>query len=161
MAVERFQQVLGAMLVEVYHNIAQLEEQVLRQAGDLALSISEMHLIECVGKQGPEGLTIRALALELGVKSPSVTVAVKKLEGKGYVQKIACERDGRAVRVQLTQSGRRMDAYHRYYHRMMVKAMSEGMTEEERAALLRAVSKLNAYFLQSLQDMQASGKRPI
>jgi len=157
--VERFEQVLGAMLVEVYQNIARLEEQILRQAGDLALSISEMHLIECVGKHGPEGPTVRELAEELGIKSPSVTVAVKKLEGKGYVQKSACERDGRAVRVQLTRSGRRMDAYHRYYHRMMVKAMSEDLTEEERAALLRGVGKLNAYFLQSLHNMQGGGKK--
>ena len=150
---DQFQQKLNALLSEVFHNIGRLEERAIRQAGGLALSISEMHLIVCVGKRAAEGgLTIRELALELGIKSPSVTVAVKKLEGKGYVQKSACERDRRAVRVLLTRAGQRVDAYHKYYHRMLVKALSEDLLDDERNALLRAVRKLNAYFAESLGE---------
>jgi len=149
---DQFQQKLNALVLEVFHNIGRLEERAIRQAGGLALSISEMHLIECVGKQSLGGLTIRELAEKLGIKSPSVTVAVKKLESKGYVQKSTCEHDRRAVRVLLTRAGQRVDAYHKYYHRMLVKALSEDLEEDERCALLRAVRKLNTYFSQSLGE---------
>ena len=149
---EQFQKALNALLTEVYHNLLRLEEQTLRQSGKLKLSINEMHLIECVGTGATDGLTIRELAEELNITSPSVTVAVQKLESKGYVEKIACKRDGRAVRVHLTRAGKRVDAYHSYYHRMMAKALAEGMTEEEKRVLLSAVKKLNAYFVQSIGE---------
>ena len=149
---EQFQKALNDMLIEVYHNIVQLEEKTLKQAGKLQLTINEMHLIEYLGRGGSEGLTIRELADGLRVKSPSMTVAVKKLEAKGYVQKVACEEDGRAVRVCLTKAGKRVDAYHKYYHRMMVKAIADGMTDEEKSVLLSAIRKLNAYFIESIGD---------
>lgn len=149
---EQFEKVLNELMIEVYHNIGRLEEMTLKQAQGLNLTINEMHLIEYLGRGGPEGLTIRQLAEGQRVTSPSMTVAVQKLETKGYVQKVACEADGRVVRVRLTPGGKRVDAYHRYYHRMMVKAIIQGMTEEEKSILLSAVEKLNDYFVQSIGD---------
>lgn len=147
---EGFQKTLNDMFLTIYHNILRLEEKALEQAGNLNLSIREMHLIERVGKR--VGLSIRELAEELKIKSPSVTVAVQKLEKKGYLKKVPCANDGRAVRIFLTQAGRRANAYHQYCHRMMVKAMSEEMQDAEKSALLSAVEKLNVYFLKSLGE---------
>ena len=150
--VDQFQRTLNALLTEVYHYIIRIEEQTLRQSGKLQLSINEMHIIDCVGKGASEGLTIRELAEDLDITSPSVTVAVQKLESKGYVEKVACKRDGRAVRVLLTRAGKRVNGYHGYYHRMMTKALAEGMDEAEQQALLSAVKKLIAYFAESIED---------
>ena len=152
---EQFQQVLNALLSELYHNILRLEAQALQQSEKLKLSLSEMHLIECVGQGAADGLTIRELAEKLQIKSPSVTVAVQKLVAKGYVEKLACLRDGRAVRVLLTQAGKLANAYHSYYHRMLSKTLADGLDEPEQQALLRAVKKLNAYFLESLENLEA------
>ena len=149
---EQFQQELNALLLEIYQNVHRLEEAALRQGGKLDLTINEMHLIEYVGKSMPDGVTIRELAEQLNIKSPSVTVAVQKLEKKGYVKKAACTQDKRAVRVQLTRDGRRVDAYHQYYHRMMTKRIAQDITEEEKEMLLRAVRNLNAHFIESLSE---------
>jgi len=148
--VEQFKQALNMLFAEVYHNVLRLEIQAIQQSGRLKLSINEMHLIECVGRGMPEGYTIRELAEELQIKSPSVTVAVQKLVAKGYVEKVACLRDRRAVRVLLTWAGRRVEAFHAYYHRMLVRTLAEGMEDDEQRALLRAVKKLNAYLVESL-----------
>jgi len=147
---EQFQRKLNELFIEIYQSIQQLGEEALRQVGELNLTMNEMHLIGYAGKSMPVGITIRELAERLKIKSPSVTVAVQKLEAKGYVSKMSCMLDGRAIRVQLTRSGRRVvEAYQQCYHRMVTKAISKDTTEEEQVVLLRAARKLNAYFLES------------
>ena len=46
------------------------------------MSISELHLVEAVGKCGGEGRTISGIAKELDITLPSVTVAINKLMKK-------------------------------------------------------------------------------
>lgn len=145
---------LNGILVEVYHNILRLEEQALKKNSKISLSISEMHLIECVGKGAEKGRTVSELAVDLNITRPSATVAVNKLEKKGYVTKTNCENDGRVVRVRLTHEGEKIDAYHRYYHRNMVKEISSDLTEEEKSCLLKAIRRLNSYFKESIGENQ-------
>ena len=64
-------------------------------------------------KSREEGRTISSIAEDLGISMPSVTVAINKLQAKGYVQKVRCEADSRVVYVKLTRSGKRADAAHR------------------------------------------------
>ena len=148
---DRFQQILDDMLVGVYYNLLRLEESALKQ-GKLELTINEMHLIEQVGKADVPGLTIREIADRLGIKSPSVTVAVKKLESKGFVVKQSCAKDGRVVKVMLTKKGKLVDAYHKYYRRVMTKTIAEGMSDSEKDVLLRAINKINTYFEQTIKE---------
>ena len=148
---EKFQEKLDDLLVSVYYNLLRLEENVLKK-GRLELSISEMHLIEQVGKVPDEGLTIREIAARLGITSPSVTVAVQKLVRKEYVRKTACVHDGRAVKVHLTKKGMNVDAYHKYSRRLMTKALAEGLTDPEKDVLLRAVQKLIDYFSEGIGE---------
>ena len=149
---DRFQQMLDDVLVGVYYNLLRLEESALKQ-GRLELTINEMHLIEQVGKADENGLTIREIADRLGIKSPSVTVAVKKLESKGFVIKESCLKDGRVVNVTLTKQGKLVDAYHKYYRRVLTKTISEGMSDSEKDVLLRAVHKINTYFEQTIEGV--------
>ncbi len=85
-----FAQMLNNMLVEVYHNILRVEEEFLKNNNRINLSIREMHLIECVGMNREEGKTVSEIAEYLKVARPSVTVAVNKLERKGYLEKQGC-----------------------------------------------------------------------
>ena len=148
---DRFQQMLDDVLVGVYYNLLRLEESALKQ-GRLELTISEMHLIEQVGKAQKQGMTIREIADRLGIKSPSVTVAVKKLESKGFVVKESCAKDGRAVNVTLTKQGKIVDAYHKYYRRALTKTIAAGMSDSEKDVLLRAIKKINTYFEQTIKE---------
>ena len=149
---DQFSSSLNEILVEMYHNILKMEEQALKNKGNLHLSINEMHLIECVGKGAEKGLTISEIALALDITRPSATVAVNKLEKKGYLKKQSCENDGRVVRVFLTRRGKVIDSYHRFYHTNMIKEISGDFNEEEKTCLLRAVGKLNDYFKNSIGD---------
>ena len=147
---DRFQQMLDDVLVGVYYNLLRLEESALKQ-GSLELTISEMHLIEQVGKASGRGLTIREIANRLGIKSPSVTVAVKKLQSKGFVEKESCVKDGRVVNVTLTKKGKIVDAYHKYYRRALTKTIAAGMSDSEKGVLLRAIKKINTFFEQTIK----------
>ncbi|MPM31537.1 hypothetical protein SDC9_78092 [bioreactor metagenome] len=141
-----FPHMLNRMLLEVYHNILRVEEEFLRKNNRIDLSIREMHLIECVGMSRTEGKTVSEIADFLKVARPSVTVAVNKLEKKGYLTKQGCSSDGRVVRVYLTREGRKVDAYHRQYHMNMVRAIEAEFAPQEQEVLMRAIGKLNEFF---------------
>jgi len=149
---DEFTNALNNILVEVYHNILRFEELSLQKGNRINLSISEMHLIENVGKAQETGISISQLAKELNITRPSATVAVNKLEKKGYLCKMDCQEDGRVVRVFLTYEGKKIDSYHKYYHKNMVKEISEKFSSEEKSCLLRGIYVLNNYFRNSIGD---------
>jgi DNA-binding MarR family transcriptional regulator len=151
-SMDAFAVALNGLLVEAFYNVLRLEEMALRRANKISLSISEMHMIECVGKGKEAGRSISELAEDLCISRPSVTIAVNKLEKKGLVRKSGCEKDGRVVRVFLTPEGQKMEAFHRFYHRNMVKAISEGLTGEEKSILLRGIQKITEYFKISIGE---------
>jgi DNA-binding MarR family transcriptional regulator len=147
-----FTNALNNILIEAYHNILRFEELSLQKSNKINLSISEMHLIEIVGKAVETGISISELAKGLNITRPSATVAVNKLEKKGYLRKVDCQEDGRVVRVFLTPEGRKIDSYHKYYHKNMVKEISEKFSLEEKNCLLQGIYKLNNYFKNSIGD---------
>ena len=140
---------LNDLLVNTYQNVAKVESCMLTsQQNDL--SIAELHILECVGRgQG----SISRIAQAMEITLPTVTVAVKRLEKKGYVVKNKDENDGRVTRVALTARGRKMDAAHRYFHENMVRSITREMSEAEVEELVRILSKLNRYLERKQSEM--------
>ena len=94
------------LLTKTYKNISDLEEEKVRRNKHLQLSISELHLMEAVGKySGTGGATITELANDLGFTLPAVTIAIGGLEKKGYVRRESVEYDARLKKVILTEQG--------------------------------------------------------
>jgi len=149
---DAFADSLNEILVKAYRNILRLEEASLKSISDTSLSINEMHLIECVGKGEDKGVTISNVATELCITRPSATIAVNKLEKKGYVQKINCQEDGRVVYVTLTEKGQEIDVIHEQYHKNMVNEISKELNENERKYLVEGIKKLNNYFKKSIGE---------
>ncbi|NLA86822.1 MAG: MarR family transcriptional regulator [Clostridiales bacterium] len=147
---QSFQMILNNMLIEVYHNIVRVEEEFLQRNSRINLTIREMHLIECVGEDREKGKTVSEIAEYLKIARPSVTVAVKKLEKKGYLSKNSCETDGRVVRVTLTREGRKVYAYHKRYHMSMIHEIESEFDESEQELLVRIIAKLNKFFEKSV-----------
>lgn len=147
---QEFQKVLNYMLTEIYHNIMRVEEEFLQKNSRIDLTIREMHLIECVGMDQGNGKTLSDIADYLKVARPTVTVAVNKLEKKGYLKKNSCSSDGRVVRVTLTREGRKVDMYHKRYHMLMIHELEDEFDEGEREGLLRVVRRLNTFFEKSV-----------
>lgn len=154
---DAFTQALNKMLTTTYRSICKVEELMLRRLSNNTLSISEMHMLESIGKHGRKGTMMTEIAQDLDITPPSATAMIKRLENKGYVSRIRSSEDARRVRVRLTQDGFQAEATHRYFHRKMVLAMTEGLTLEERGAMYSGLEKLNAFLRQQL-DEHVAGK---
>ena len=100
---------LNLLFMHTYRSIHNVEEAMLKSLSNGSLSIGEMHIIECIGRGGNNGASITAIAQDMEISLPSATVAVKKLEKKGFVLKSRGAEDGRRVYVQLTETGRRAE----------------------------------------------------
>lgn len=135
---------LNDLLEDIYRNVRVMEEQDLKKSR-LNLSISEMHLLEQIGKE-EGGMTVSEIALRQNVTKPSVTVAVNKLVQKGYCEKQHVESDGRSVLVTLTRLGRRVNALHARFHRSMIREVTQDLTETEKEKLMEIMGRLNRYF---------------
>ena len=70
---DNFSAQLNDLLVGAYHSIGKLEELTLKSVKSVDLSISELHLLEAIGKGNAEGYTIGQLAQDMGITLPSVT----------------------------------------------------------------------------------------
>lgn len=143
---------LNILLVDTFRSILKVEEDMLKNHHSLDLSITELHLVESVGKGGEEGITISSIAEDLSISLPSVTVAINKLQAKGYVEKARREADNRMVYVMLTRNGRRVDALHRRFHEAMVENIVRDMDEAEKVALTSGMIKLNSFFKDKLKQ---------
>ena len=139
------------VIVNTYRSILRVEENILKRSDQTDLSISEIHMLEAVGKGKDRRRTISELAEVLNITLPSVTVAINKLMKKGYVEKVRGEEDGRIVYVSLTRQGRRIDSAHRYFHESMVRSIIRDMTESEMQALYKGVMKLDAFLKEQLK----------
>lgn len=139
-------------LVDIYRDLEQLETQML-DGTNLNLSISEIHMLEAVQRVSEGGgVTISKLSEHLGISLPSVTLSINKLEKKGYVTKQKHEKDGRVVLVEFTKQGRKAERAHRYFHRSMVREVTELMTDDEKDALMHGIAKLDTFLKSKIQE---------
>lgn len=142
---DAFASELNTILVDTFRTIMKIEENTVRKMKNSDLTISEVHVLEAVGKTGGPR-TVSDIAQELGISLPSVTVAINKLAKKGYVSKSRCAKDGRQVLLSLTKAGVTIYQVHRYFHEQLVRNVSKGFDESEKALLLRAMRNLNDFF---------------
>ena len=149
-----FSNELNSLLVDTFRNILKVEENIIKKSESFSLSISEMHLIEAIGKNKEHPKTISGIAKELNITLASVTVAVNKLIRKGYLSKEKNISDGRSVYITLTKKGEKIDRLHSYFHRKMVNNISEDLTEDEKTALIKGIQKLNSLFNKKLLELE-------
>ena len=134
----------------IYDSVQRLEEQLLSQSGQ-QLSISELHIIETVWQHREFGCSISDIAQEHQVTLPSMTIAIKKLEKKGYVLKRRSDTDGRVVYVVLTRMGEKVNSMHRYFHEHMIRAFIKGVDEEQKPVLLSALKNMASFIKHQLE----------
>jgi DNA-binding MarR family transcriptional regulator len=142
---DQFERSLNALLIETFRDILEVEALIL-QRSDPGLSINEVHLIESVRHGENHSRTVSEIASDLRIAVPSATVAVNKLERKGYLKKERSSDDGRSVRITLTREGEKIYRLHWFIHLKLVKAAAEDMNDQEKEALLAGVRHLDAFF---------------
>ena len=106
--------------------------------------------------EGP--LTLRDLALRLGITSQGALKIVDDMEENGYLLRAADPDDGRAKRLALTDKGKRALAAARTIHRRFDRDLSRRMGAGK-VAVGRAM--LEAIVAQSVRDGRGAALRPI
>ena len=143
---DAFEISLNGVLTDTFNSILKYEELSLKKILDVPVTITEAHIIEAVGKREGGETTVSSLASFLGISPPTATVAVKKLENKGFIKKVQCQKDGRRSIISLTDMGKRVERIHRIFHEKMVRNIGRQFADDEKDILLKAIKTLNEFF---------------
>ena len=143
---DEFEKSLNHVLVDTFNMILKFEESSLKKIVSVPVTISEAHMIEAIGAHENAETTASEISSVLGITMPTTTIAIKKLESKGFIKKAPCATDGRRTIISLTDMGKRVNKAHNLFHRRMVKNISNQLEEDEKDVLYGAVVKLSEFF---------------
>lgn len=141
--IEKSKIVLNELLVDLFHDILEIEEKVLRDHGS-DLSITEMHTIHAVGEGKPRTMT--EISRDLNVTMGTLTTGIDKLIRKGYVVRKRIEEDKRIVLVELTDQGVEAKRMHDAFHQDMINTVISGLDDQEEAVLVESLRRLMGFF---------------
>jgi DNA-binding MarR family transcriptional regulator len=143
------------LLTSTYGSIDALEGELLKRGHGLDLSVSESHLLETVGRATLHtgvSISVSKIGLELGIKTPSATVAVNRMVKKGLLKKSRNPQDGRRVDVVLTHRGEAIYRLHAIFHQKMADNIAGDMTAEERRVLLAGLRRLDQFYAAAIEE---------
>lgn len=113
-----------------------------RQLLEIGLYAGQDGVILALADTGP--MTPGSLAQSLGVKAPTMTRTLLRLEAQGFVTRSDDEGDGRAVRVALSEAGRAcVDKIAACIETAEAQAL-DGLDDKERRQLVKLLKKLDA-----------------
>lgn len=145
-------QTLNDILVKLFRNINNIEEQAMRTDEYREVTTNDMHVIEAIGIDCPKNMT--AVAKVLGVTTGTLTISVNSLVKKGFVDRVRSEEDRRVVLVSLSERGKSAFRHHQTFHEEMIEAVLQQLTEEEKSALEKALHNLNSFFIEKSKEKQ-------
>ncbi len=161
---DAFEQQLSRVFLNSYHALGKLERTLALAGRGSRLSAAELYLLEAVAAVSSDnqtaGATVSELSEYMEISLPTVTAAVNKLQTKGYVQKNKVAKDARIVLVCFTRAGRRAERARQYFHRRLVRAVTGGLSRDEKRVLLKCVGKLELFLEQNI-DLYSNPEQGI
>lgn len=143
-----------------------LIHQILRLISDRADALLERYNLK-KGQAGIlfvleeySGLSQRELAGYIGVKPPSITVALQKMEKQGYILREADLKDQRIIRLRNTEAGSACVGQIKEVFREMEDIIYEGMTREEVLLLRRLLRQIRDNLMKGQDPETMRGCRP-
>lgn len=146
-------QKINNILVDLFHNILEIEQVVLKREPFGDLSINEVHTIAAIGERGKG--TMSQISSDLGITIGTLTVSVNNLLRKGYVVRHRSSEDRRIVLISLTEKGNVAFRMHRKFHYDLVNRAIKGISEEEKKILLRSLNNLNDFCLTRIKSIKS------
>ena len=107
------------------------------------------------------GLTAGALASRLGVKAPTMTRTIGRLEAQGFVERKPDEMDGRLTVVHLTEAGRASIDHITEAGRVSERQAADGLSEKDVRNLLKLLRAMDENLHAGLPDAARSGEKPV
>jgi DNA-binding MarR family transcriptional regulator len=135
---------LNELLVKLFNDILQIEEQSLKDGEFRDLSITEIHVIEAIGQSKERNMS--SVARDLDITIGTLTIAINNLLKKGYVNRTRSNEDRRIVLISLTAKGEAAYKHHSQFHDEMIKTTISRLSEEEMKVLISALGNINTYF---------------
>lgn len=135
---------INELLVQLFNDVLQIEEQCLKSGLLSDISITEVHTIEAIGMYSER--TMSEVAQKLKITVSTLTTAINKLITKGYVERKRIEEDRRVVLVKLTKKGKLAFRLHQRFHGEMINNAIEGFSLDEEEILISSLNKLNNFF---------------
>ncbi len=135
---------INGILVSLFNNILEIEEDCVCSKEYEDLSINEMHVIENIGINRER--TMSDTAKDLRITSGTLTTAVNNLIKKGYVDRRRSEEDRRVVYIKLTQKGTEAYRFHESFHEDLVFSAVEHLDEERQLLLIDVLTDIDKHF---------------
>ncbi len=132
------------ILVKLFRDIMDIEGKAIITEEFQDISNNDMHIIEAIGLHEKKNMSTVAKALSVTIGT--LTIAINSLVKKGYVNRVRSEQDRRVVYISLTPKGEKAYKHHEEFHRQMILATIDGLSEEETRILVKALSNLNDFF---------------
>lgn len=136
--------VVNEVLVELFNDILTIEKRAIKNSPYDDLSITEIHVLEAVGHASR---TMTDIAMHLGITVGTLTTSINRLVKKGYVVRNRSKEDRRFVEIELTERGRGAYAVHEGFHKNMVEAMVEKLSDEDNEILISSLQRLSKFFM--------------
>ena len=137
-------EILNYLLVDLFNDILQIEQNALKNGPLSDLSVTEIHTIEAIGMYEPRSMS--EVAQDLNITVGTLTTAINKLIKKEYVERKRIEEDRRVVLIQLTKKGKLAYRIHEKFHKDMIVETIDGLSEDEEEVLIMSLEKLNKFF---------------
>ena len=141
---EKAYKAMNDILVNLIHEVWELEGKSIRAEGFKDLTNNDMHVIEAIGLG--DGGNMSSIARKLNITVGSLTTAINGLVRKKYAERYRSEEDRRVVFVKLTEKGIAAYCQHEDYHRKMIQAILDRLEEEEVSVLLKTLGALKEFF---------------
>src|SRR3954452_651844 len=122
--------------------ITRLGRRLRRQADLPGVSPTQISALATVERAGP--VTLGELATLEGVRPPTITAAIARMEEDGLVVRTVDERDRRINRVAVSPAGAKLLAKSRSRKNAYLERQLRELPGEDRAVLARAASILEA-----------------
>lgn len=135
-------------VIIVLHQLLHLSKyQAMKRMEILGLKPSQAGILFILNCEGE--LSQRGLADKIGIKPPSMTVALRKLEERGYIRKKQDDEDQRIVLIRLSEKGKECIESLKAVMSDMEEVLYQGITPEELMLFRRLVLEMRENLLAS------------
>ena len=137
---EHLRDELNETLVEFFDRFTSWESSVVESEN---MKISDAHAIEILGHYGR--MNMKELAGRLGITTGTTTVAVDRLERKGFARRVRAEHDRRSYIIELTEEGTLAYEEHHRHHLNLASEIASTLGEEDTQAFISILQKINEH----------------
>jgi DNA-binding MarR family transcriptional regulator len=147
-----YKQVVNELLVDIFNSILKVEHKSIESFAGRTLTMSEMHIIEAVGKSKDQQMS--DIARKLRITLPTLTVSVQRLDEKGYITRRRFGADRRKVAVELTEKGKNAYDKHAEFHSKMVDSLFVTLNIDKMPVLMESITLLKDFFKEQADALE-------